>query len=818
MSENHLEHPLPVSTARSVIQGLREGVFLVALASIAFLVLALLSYHPDDPGHFSTNAHSDGKVANLAGSVGAGIAQSLLQVLGYLAWAIPMLIALPLVYRLLGYRWHFHLLTMGWRAFGFLLFLLSACSLAHLHLSGSSLPAGSGGGIIGLYLGAYLVNLLGEIGVNLILGAVLMTALSLVSGLPWVVILEGLGRLLFFLLNCSVFLAQKAWLILQKSYHQQKATWIKIRKRWVWKKQQSVRKPSKNAQDRGTEKLKKAGQKREEERKTAGPPGSVAGSDNPDTLAVAEDESDNPDTLAVAEDESDNLDIVDLEEEASEAEEAEKVPQFKIKLPEVGLLTAAKDSDKNDYSVEELADIAELLEQKLLDFGVKAKIVEAAPGPVVTRFELQPDTGVKASKITGLAKDLARSLAVHSLRVIEVIPGKTCVGIEVPNANREIVRLVQIIDSEEYKATDSGLVLALGKDIAGRPVCADLAKMPHLLMAGTTGSGKSVGVNAMLLSILFKSSPAQVRLILVDPKMLELSVYEDIPHLLTPVITDMSKAANALRWCIYEMERRYRLMSATGVRNVAGFNQKVKEAVKRGEPIRDLSLKDEDEILDPLPLIVVVIDEFADMIMVVGKKVEELIARLAQKARAAGIHLVLATQRPSVDVITGLIKANIPGRISFQVNSKIDSRVVLDQGGAEQLLGHGDMLFMPPGTSSTVRIHGAFVDDDEVHRVAENWRKQGAPEYIEQILAEASSSPASGGGSDANEEQDELYEEVVAYIIESRRPTISSVQRKFRIGYNRAARLLESLEINGVVSAMDSAGNREILALEGEDS
>ena len=466
--------------------------------------------------------------------------------------------------------------------------------------------------------------------------------------------------------------------------------------------------------------------------------------------------------------------------------------------------------------------MSRLLELKLKDFGVEAEVEKVQPGPVITRFEIQPAAGVKVSKISNLAKDLARSLAVISVRVVEVIPGKTTVGIEIPNEDREIVRLSEVLQTREFDEASSPVTLALGHDIGGHPVMADLAKMPHLLVAGTTGSGKSVGVNAMLLSILFKAPPEEVRLIMIDPKMLELSIYEGIPHLLAPVVTDMKEAANALRWCVAEMERRYKLMAAMGVRNLAGFNRKVKDAEKAGTPLTDPlfrreSMEDIPPELETLPVIVVVIDEFADMMMIVGKKVEELIARIAQKARAAGIHLILATQRPSVDVITGLIKANIPTRMAFQVSSKIDSRTILDQGGAEQLLGHGDMLYMPPGTSLPVRVHGAFVSDEEVHRLVDAWKQRGEPDYIQDILDGADDGAGSGfdtsggmGGGDS--EEDALYDEAVRFVTESRRASISAVQRKLKIGYNRAARMIETMEMAGVVTSMNTNGSREVIA------
>ncbi|HNL32266.1 MAG TPA: DNA translocase FtsK, partial [Pseudomonadales bacterium] len=454
-------------------------------------------------------------------------------------------------------------------------------------------------------------------------------------------------------------------------------------------------------------------------------------------------------------------------------------------------------------------------------------VVGVEPGPVITRYEIQLAPGIKASRITNLARDLARSLTVMSVRVVEVIPGKAVVGIEIPNEKRKVVRLREVLDTSIYAALESPVALALGHDTSGVPVVVDLARMPHLLVAGTTGSGKSVGVNAMLLSMLFKATPQELRMIMIDPKMLELSIYNGIPHLLAPVITDMSDAANGLTWCVAEMERRYRLMTQLGVRNLTGFNQKIREAAAAGQPIADPlwqpnptgRLFDEDPeqppALQPLPYIVVVIDEFADMIMIVGKKVEQLIARIAQKARAAGIHLILATQRPSVDVITGLIKANIPTRIAFQVSSKIDSRTIIDQSGAEQLLGHGDMLYLPAGTSLPMRVHGAFVADDEVHRVVEEWRRRGTPDYLDEIINGIAGGEGDGGGEGEREEsaeQDPLYDQAVAFVTRSRKASISAVQRQLRIGYNRAARMIEAMEEAGVVSRADVNQNRKVLA------
>jgi S-DNA-T family DNA segregation ATPase FtsK/SpoIIIE len=475
------------------------------------------------------------------------------------------------------------------------------------------------------------------------------------------------------------------------------------------------------------------------------------------------------------------------------------------------------------YSNAQLEEMSRQLESILDDFGVEVQVMEVHPGPVITRFEVQPAPGVKVSRISGLAKDLARTLSVTSVRVVEIIPGKTVIGLEIPNEERETVLLHSVLASSVYQDSHSPLTLTLGKDISGNPVVANLARMPHLLVAGTTGSGKSVAVNVMILSMLYKARPEDVRLIMIDPKMLELSIYEGIPHLLTPVVTDMKEAANALRWCVAEMERRYKLMSLMGVRNLAGFNQKINEAIGAGEPIRDplwapdlMTENDEQPFLEPLPFIVIVIDELADMMMIVGKKVEELIARLAQKARAAGLHLILATQRPSVDVITGLIKANIPTRLAFQVSSKIDSRTILDQGGAESLLGNGDMLYLPPGTGLPMRAHGAFVSDDEVHHVVEFLKRTGPPDYIEDItrFSEEGGGDFSGykGAGEGGEESDALYDEAVRFVTESRKASISSVQRRFKVGYNRAARMIEDMENAGIVGPAETNGSREVLA------
>ena len=512
-----------------------------------------------------------------------------------------------------------------------------------------------------------------------------------------------------------------------------------------------------------------------------------------------------------------NIESPDVEIKKSERVQKEKqIPLFSFSdnlLPPLHLLDQPS-NQVEPQSAETIEFISRLIEKKLMDFGIEAKVLSAQPGPVITRYEFEPAPGVKGSQVTNLSKDLARALSVVSVRVVETIPGKTCMGLEIPNPKRQIVYLSEIMSSQIFADTSASLTIALGKDISGRPEVADLSKMPHVLIAGTTGSGKSVAINALILSLLYKSNSEKVRMIFIDPKMLELSVYEGIPHLLAPVVTDMRQAANALNWCVAEMERRYKLMSMLGVRNLAGYNQKIKDSIKDGSPLADPVNPENTEPLSEMPLIVIVIDELADLMMVVGKKIEELIARLAQKARASGIHLVLATQRPSVDVITGLIKANIPTRIAFQVSSKIDSRTILDQMGAETLLGQGDMLYQPTGSGYPQRIHGAFVSDQEVHKVVNYLKSHGEPKYIEGILTNETSESGDYGDPSSNfaGEKDPLYDEAVELVLRTRKPSISSVQRHLRIGYNRAARIIEDMERAGLVSAMQSNGNRDILA------
>jgi S-DNA-T family DNA segregation ATPase FtsK/SpoIIIE len=752
---------------------LRDAWFIAVAAVCLFVLLALLSYDAGDPG-WSSSGDSDA-VANLTGITGAFIADVVFSLAGFAAYVVPLLLAWRAVQILLvqdegePIDWP----LVGLRGLGLIFVLLSFTGLASINdLGQSGLPQGAGG-IFGSAIAAGFNAAFSPVGARLILLALLLTGLTIFADISWLRLMEVIGARL--LQAVSVI----------RSFGIER--WDRFRDRRARERQLEIRKTQ---IDEYVEKEKKR---------------------TPPKIKPLKAEA----------------------EQSTRVQKEKQQPLFDMpvtgELPPLELLDAPVSKENRGYSREELESLSRLLELKLLDFGVSAEVTAVYPGPVVTRFEIQPAAGVKVSRISNLAKDLARSLAVISVRVVEVIPGKSVVGIEIPNADRQTVNFREVLGSRVFDESRSPLTLALGHDIAGTPVVADLGKMPHLLVAGTTGSGKSVGVNCMLVSLLYKATPDDVRLILVDPKMLELSVYDGIPHLLTPVITDMKDAANGLRWCVAEMERRYKLMSMLGVRNLSGYNRKVLDAAKAGEPILDplwkpdpvLEMMGEEQSapsLEKLPSIVVVIDEFADMMMIVGKKVEELIARIAQKARAAGIHLILATQRPSVDVITGLIKANIPARIGFSVSSKIDSRTILDQGGAEQLLGFGDMLYLPSGSNVPMRVHGAFCSDDEVHKVVGDWKRRGEPLYLEGLLDEGGQTPVTAGelqsaaaeGDDP--EADALYDEAVHYVCQSRRASISSVQRKLRIGYNRAARLIEAMEAAGVVSEMGTNGQREVLA------
>jgi S-DNA-T family DNA segregation ATPase FtsK/SpoIIIE len=727
------------------------------LAAALFALLAIASYSPADPSFSFTGTGAE--VSNLVGRSGAWFADLMLYLFGLPAWLIPVAFTLSGI-RLIRHRDEpVHWPLVAWRTGGWLALLLASCVLLHMHfVASTALPAGLGG-IFGRGLVDLGVPVLAPLGLTLLALIVLMVGAQSALGFSWLAVIEETGRRVHWLVALLLELLER---------------------------REAVREARREALDTAEQARETRREKLQEGRKQRA------------TKKVPEIK---PPPAGGARKTARQQRLFDTRTTGE--------------LPDLDLLDEPRPEDAGGYSEASLGKISQLLESKLRDFGVEAEVVSVLPGPVVTRFELQPAPGVKVQKISSLAKDLARSLAVISVRIVEVIPNKPYVGIEIPNEDRQVVRLKEILGSPAFQESRSSVTLALGKDISGQPVVADVARMPHLLVAGTTGSGKSVGVNAMLLSLLYKSTPDEVRLILVDPKMLELSVYEGIPHLLTPVVTDMKDAAQALNWCVAEMDRRYRLMASLGVRNLVGYNRQVHDAAKQGTPIAD-PLWNPDSGADApaltrLPVIVVVIDEFADMMMIVGKKVETLIARIAQKARAAGIHLILATQRPSVDVITGLIKANIPTRISFQVSSKIDSRTILDQGGAEQLLGHGDMLYLPPGTGVPVRVHGAFVGDDEVHRVVSDWKLRGEPDYSIDVLGGAGDEAGFGFETGGAEQDDALYDEAVAFVIESRRPSISSVQRKLRIGYNRAARLIEAMEEAGVVSAMNTNGSREVL-------
>ena len=773
---------------------LKEGALIAIGALCLFLMMALLTYGKDDPGWSHNSKIED--VQNFGGPAGSYSADILFMVLGYFAYIFPLLLAIKTwqIFRQRHEPWQWSGWLFSWRLIGLVFLVLSGAALAHIHFHApTGLPAGAGGAL-GESLGDLARKTLNIQGSTLMFIALFLFGLTVFTDLSWFKVMDVTGKITLDLLELFQGAANRWWAArVERKRMVAQLREVDTRVNEVVAPSTPDRREQAKVKERLIER-EQALSKHMSDREKQVPP----------VIAPAPPKPAEP---------------------SHRVQKEKQAPLFvdsavEGTLPPISILDPAEKKQLN-YSPESLAAVGHLLEIKLKEFGVEVSVDSIHPGPVITRYEIQPAAGVKVSRISNLAKDLARSLAVTSVRVVEVIPGKTTVGIEIPNEDRQIVRFSEVLSTPEYDNFKSPVTLALGHDIGGKPVITDLAKMPHLLVAGTTGSGKSVGVNAMILSILFKSGPEDAKLIMIDPKMLELSIYEGIPHLLCPVVTDMKDAANALRWSVAEMERRYKLMAKMGVRNLSGFNAKVKEAQDAGTPLTDPlykreSIHDEAPLLSKLPTIVVVVDEFADMMMIVGKKVEELIARIAQKARAAGIHLILATQRPSVDVITGLIKANIPTRMAFQVSSKIDSRTIIDQGGAEQLLGHGDMLYMPPGTSLPIRVHGAFVSDDEVHRVVEAWKLRGAPEYNDDILAgvEEAGSGFDGGssGGDDDAETDALYDEAVAFVLESRRASISAVQRKLKIGYNRAARMIEAMENAGVVTAMNTNGSREVLA------
>ncbi|TRX00699.1 DNA translocase FtsK [Candidatus Methylobacter oryzae] len=744
-------------------RGLREVALLGFIASGLFFLISLVTFSNEDAGW--THSGSVQTVSNACGVLGAWIADFMLSCFGLVAYLFPVIIFWQgyLIYTQGRQDREKTVIALQW--VGSIATIVSGSALLNLYLLriGIELPSNTGG-ILGQETGNALLVMLGNSGATLLLLVVLLAGVTLVTGLSWVALIDVIGKYTVFI--CRFFCTTILGLLQDHSAKRAQAL---------------VNKPA-----------------RPEPKKKI-------------LAKVIPTNIEKP-----------------VEKIAKNTIPAKKQPAVKYDaskgvLPSLELLDH-RDTRVIGYSQSDLEEMSRLVEDILADFNVVVSVVGFHPGPVITRFELQPAAGVKVSRISTLSKDLARALSVTSVRIVEIIPGKSVVGLEIPNREREMVTLRELLVSSPFEKSKSLLTLAMGKDIAGTPMVADLGKMPHALVAGTTGSGKSVAINTMILSLLYKATPEQVRLIMIDPKMLELSVYEGIPHLLTPVVTDMKEASNALRWAVAEMERRYKLMSKMGVRNLAGFNQLIEDATARGETIRDpmfqminpLEEGEEYPSLTTLPSIVIVIDELADMMMIVGKKVEELIARLAQKARAAGIHLILATQRPSVDVLTGLIKANVPTRISFQVSSRIDSRTILDQGGAEALLGNGDMLFLPSGTSIPMRAHGAFVDDHEVHRVVEFLKQTAPPNYLEDITRDSSDSSdgysMSGGGGGNGSETDALYDEAVQFVTETRKASISSVQRRFKVGYNRAATMIEDMEAAGVVSPPESNGSRVVLA------
>jgi S-DNA-T family DNA segregation ATPase FtsK/SpoIIIE len=764
----------PASTnfglSEKAIRLLQEIRWIAVFVLGLFLAVILATYHREDPGWSHSVEH--GEIFNGGGRVGAWFADLLLYQFGVSAWLLVVLLLIAAWRGLRAERARQpddeppRLEWERWLGFGLFFLGCSMLEATRLHSLGFELPLAPGG-LVGGLMAEGLLEALGAVGSTLAMLLLVGAGFSLWTGWSWLLICERVGQAIE---TMALRLVEAIGALRDRREGERAAS-------------------QRNEQ---VQELRKIFE------------------EDPEPLRIE------PPVLKV--------------ERSRRAEAERQVALFAdlpadTQLPPLSLLDAPP-VEQETVSEETLQFTSRLIEKKLADFNVAARVDAAYPGPVITRYEIEPATGVKGSQIVNLSKDLARALSMVSIRVVETIPGKNLMGLELPNARRQTVRLSEILGSKVYAEAASPVTLALGKDIAGNPMVADLARMPHLLVAGTTGSGKSVGINAMLLSLLYKSDPSQVRLILIDPKMLEMSVYEGIPHLLAPVVTDMRQAGNALNWCVAEMERRYRLMSKLGVRNLSGYNARIADAEKRGESIPNpfTLTPDEPEPLGRLPVIVVVIDELADLMMVVGKKIEELIARLAQKARAAGIHLILATQRPSVDVITGLIKANIPTRIAFQVSSKIDSRTILDQMGAESLLGQGDMLYMPPGSGLPVRIHGAFVADEEVHKVVEHWKLVAEPDYIEGILEggvpeEADTGSAVGfggltktlGEAGLEGEADPMYDQAVAVVLKSGRASISFVQRNLRIGYNRAARLLEQMEQAGLVSAMASNGNRDIL-------
>ncbi len=847
--KNTDELPIEVNNKQlSGMQRLLEAGLLFFSVFAMFMMLALFSFDAADPGWAQTGYQTP--VRNLGGAVGAYLSDLLLNLFGLIAYSLPFVVAIIgwLLFQKFHQLMQLDYFTLGLKLVGFFMFYLGITSIASMNFD--DVFYFSAGGILGDALSNTLLPYFSFVGSTLIFLLFTCAGFVLLTGFSWLKFIEGVGQ---YTIAAFLWLFALPKFIVLHFGTAEAEEYKSVKNRLVDCAKEA--KDNKIADDellQCAESFKPVNDStlfsnkpiREEltphnkENRTSDPFVDIDElMPEPFDVNVQEHVSDAEIAAAFARVEKVNVadDVDEISDTGVNNRDIHKeivsengqvnliasADELFQGMPSIDLLDRA-DKAQNPINQDELEQVSRLVEAKLLDFGVIAQVVSVYPGPVITRFELDLAPGVKVNKITSLSKDLARALSAISVRVVEVIPGKSVIGLELPNKHREIVRLSEVIACPAFEESSSALTMVLGKDIAGEPVVVDLGKMPHLLVAGTTGSGKSVGVNTMIVSLLYKSTPEDVRLIMIDPKMLELSVYEGIPHLLAEVVTDMKDAANALRWCVGEMERRYKVMSAVGVRNLKGYNKKVLEANAKGEPIIDPIWQPSDGLdqtppmLEKLPSIVVIVDEFADMMMIVGKKVEELIARIAQKARAAGIHLVLATQRPSVDVITGLIKANIPTRMAFQVSSGLNSRTILDQQGAEQLLGMGDMLYLPPGTGVPTRVHGAFIDDHEVHAVVKDWKSRGEPNYVEEILSAEHEQdillPGEQAEGSEEDELDTLYDEAIAFVTQTRRVSISSVQRKFRIGYNRAARIVEQMEMQGVVSTPGHNGARDVLA------
>ncbi|QWU99575.1 DNA translocase FtsK [Francisella salimarina] len=810
-----------INKTNHAVGRLKITLIVILTAIIVYLFIALFSFNINDPGWSSIS--SETTIKNYAGPVGAYISSFILAIFGIIGFILPFLL-IDFVRILLLKRKQESLsyLMFTIKTVGIITFILSCCGLSELYLNFFNywVPQRSGG-ILGYETAKFVIKYLGSVGGTFTLLISLFVGLILYSGTTWIYIFKNIAMFLGRALN---------YLSKAKPKNDKDIPDINDFDAFEGKTNSTKNLEKNNSNELSVDIQKDNSPKKNDTFREV-----LENTNIDNELSFKDPKKDLNKTASLEQEPILDLDIDFDDVKAEESSPSNRMtkedlreitrtqtvtkPLKKSSLPSLNLLTEPEPK-QTVISQTQLNETSSLLEQTLNDFNINAKVVAAYPGPVITRYEIDLARGTKVSKLTNIAQDLARALSTTAVRVVEVIPGKPYVGLELPNPTRQMVRIKEVLASPEFMKSKAPTLMGIGVDISGKPTFAELAKMPHLLVAGTTGSGKSVGVNAMILSMLYKCSPDELKFIMIDPKMLELSIYDGIPHLLTPVVTDMTEAANSLRWCVKEMERRYALMSAAGVRNIALLNDKIEQAEKAGRPLKDTMFikmnperAHEAPTLTKMPYIVVVADEFADMIMVVGKKVEELIARLAQKARAAGIHIILATQRPSVDVVTGLIKANIPTRMSFQVSSRIDSRTILDQQGAEQLLGQGDMLYLKPGFGAPMRIHGAFVDDNEVHRVVESWKEYGEPDYVQDIL-EASEDADNGSGGSSNgsgDSEDPLYNEAVEIVIKTQKASISAVQRKLKIGYNRSARLMEEMEENGIVSEMNQNGMREVL-------